>query len=295
MRDEVEPQRRRIARARGKMVIAPAAGGEALEFQMAVARKALRTLLMDVAAIVEDANSRELCAQGGAHLRAEALVHPLVVLQPVGRLFRIEPVRLHRRDTFGADAIGRQDDVEEDARRLVITEHLARLFEQFVAVRLVVETKRVPCGAELLAGGWVVTRAMELVCGAHHAPLGMDAGIALVPLHRDVDRALDVGGVQRPDHVAHEVGPRQLRVRRPHFGRVVGPAMVALGKDGDRVDGGILERRHEHLRIERSADARDVFRGMEIEMDLTEAQRLVGRGGHSYSLLPVRESAPAAN
>ena len=66
--DEVEAERCRIAGARGEMVVAPAAGRQAFELEVAIGREALRPLLMDVAAIVEDAEARELGAERGAHL-----------------------------------------------------------------------------------------------------------------------------------------------------------------------------------------------------------------------------------
>ena len=131
-------------------------------------------------------------------------------------------------------------------------------------------------------------RVLVAVGRADDAPLRMLAGGELVPLHRDVDRALDVGGAQRLDHVAQQVGPRQLRMRLADLGRVVRPAVVALGEDGDRVDVRPLQRRDEIVGIERRADRRDVLGGVEVEVDLAIAERLVGLGGHVYSLEPER-------
>ena len=69
MSDEVEAERCRVAGARGEVVVAPTAGRQAFELEVAIGREALRALLMDVAAIVEDAEPRELGAERGAHLR----------------------------------------------------------------------------------------------------------------------------------------------------------------------------------------------------------------------------------
>ena len=57
---------------------------------------------------------------------------------------------------------------------------------------------------------------------------------------------------------------------------------------------GRFQRPDEILGVERRADPRNVLRGVEIEVDLAVAQRLVG-SGHDYSLAPDRVSAPAAN
>ena len=88
------------------------------------------------------------------------------------------------------------------------------------------------------------------------------------------------------DHVAQQVGAREVGMRRAGLGRIVRPAVMALGEDGDRVDMRLLERRHEVVGIERRADAGDMLGGVEVEVDLAVAQRLVGRVGMIYSLAP---------
>src|SRR5689334_16620551 len=81
MGDEVEAKGRSIASARGEVVVAPAARGQALELEVGIGLEALGPLLMDVPAIVEDAGAGEFGAEGGAHFLAEALVDPFVVLE----------------------------------------------------------------------------------------------------------------------------------------------------------------------------------------------------------------------
>ena len=115
----VEAEEGRVAGARREVVVAPAAGRQAFDLEVRIGLEALRPLLMDVAAIVEDADAGKLGAERRAHLAAETLVDPFVVLEPVGRLLGIEAPLGHRGEAGGADAIGRQDDVEEQAGRVV--------------------------------------------------------------------------------------------------------------------------------------------------------------------------------
>ena len=233
------------------MVVAPAAGGQALEFEMGIVVEALRPLLMDVAAIVEDADAGKLLAKRVRCLLPELFVHRLVIGEPVDRILRVEAAGLHARDAGRADAVGRQHDVEEQARRIVALHDLARLIEHVAAVGLVVEADRVPAGAEILAARLVAgKRVLELVGGAHHPPFGMLARGQFVPLHRDIDRRLDVGRLQRGEHVAEQIGTGEMRMRLADLGRVVRPAVVALGEERDRIDLRRLERRDEIVRIE---------------------------------------------
>ena len=50
---------------------------------------------------------------------------------------------------------------------------------------------------------------------------------------------------------------------------------MALREDGDRVDVGLGEGAGEILRVEARADARNPLGGVEIEMDLAVAHKLV--------------------
>jgi hypothetical protein len=57
---------------------------------------------------------------------------------------------------------------------------------------------------------------------------------------------------------------------REFFGVKVKPAMMAARKTGDGVHPGFDQRFGEFLRVEIRSDARDLFAGMKVEMDLTE-------------------------
>ena len=74
---------------------------------------------------------------------------------------------------------------------------------------------------------------------------------------------------------------------------------MALGEDRDRIDMRRLQRVGEILGVEGGTDPRDMFRGVEVEMDLAVAERLRLQFGHdgpfgSHSLVPERVCAPAA-
>ncbi len=265
----------------------PSPRRQAFQLQVRIGREALGPLLMNMAAIVENAQAGKFDIEYGAHLGAEHLVDPLVLLQPMRCIFRVEPLLGHGVEAFLADAVRRQHDVEENARRRIAAGHFARHAQKFVAIRLVIEAERMPARLEL-AGIEPVGR------GRACAPFRMQPRIALVPLHGDVDGAFDIGGIERIDHFAQQIRPRQLRVRRADLGRIIGPAMVALGEDGDRVHMRRLEGAHEILCIEVRADGRDMLGGMKVEMDLAITQWLVGRR-HDYSLAPERVCEPAAN
>ena len=57
--------------------------------------------------------------------------------------------------------------------------------------------------------------------------------------------------------------------------RVIAPAVVPLGEDVDGVYAAELERRLPTLFVEQISDARDVFRRVEVEVNLAGWQRLV--------------------
>ena len=252
---------------------------------MGVVPEPRRSLLVDVPAIVEHAQARELLEQRGTDLAAELLVDGLVVLQAIGWFLRIEPVRLHPRDTGSADAIGRQDDVEEDALSLIGRGHLAGLVEHVLPVARVIEADGVPGGAQILAARRVGRqRMMVAVGGADGPPLRMFARSELIPLHRDVDRGFDIGGAERLDHVAQQIRARQMRVRLADLCRIVRPAVMALGEHGDRVDVRALQRRNKYVRIERRANPRNMLRGVKVEMYLAITKRFEGPSSHFIPL-----------
>lgn len=74
---------------------------------------------------------------------------------------------------------------------------------------------------------------------------------------------------------------RKMRMSLAYLGIVIGPAVMTLGKEVDRVHLGRPKRCHKPLGIELGSDIRYVLRGVKIDMDLAE-----GEGKHSRSQLP---------
>jgi hypothetical protein len=110
--------------------------------------------------------------------------------------------------------------------------------------------------------------------------LGMADGVLLGKSRRDVDLGaypqLFADGKLLVQEVTAEVGMGEI-----HLGGMVGPAVVALGEQGDGVDVTRLQGRLEVFAREAGADALDALGGVEIEVDLT-----VGKG-HNGKLLSV--------
>ena len=129
MSQEIHAERCRVAGAGRKVIVTPTAGRQAFELEMRIGGKALRALLVDMSAIVEDAEIGELLKQRLARFAAELFVDGLVVLQPVRRIFRIETLALHALDASRADTIRREDDIEEQTLRGVALRDFARLVE----------------------------------------------------------------------------------------------------------------------------------------------------------------------
>ena len=63
-----------------------------------------------------------------------------------------------------------------------------------------------------------------------------------------------------------------MRMSRTDFSIVVRPTVMALCKNIDRVHLGPLEHRHKPIGIEFGSHARNVFRGVKINVDLAELE-----------------------
>ena len=100
-------------------------------------------------------------------------------------------------------------------------------------------------------------------------PLGMAAGHFLIQPRGKVDGRFHPDLVGRLDLRAEKV-KMQVGVLLVGGGRVIGPSVMALGKNGYGIDVPQLQGPLELLLRERGADAGDLFAGVEIQMDLTE-------------------------
>jgi len=69
----------------------------------------------------------------------------------------------------------------------------------------------------------------------------------------------------------------------PDFRRMVAEAMMALRKESDRVHGSLFQRLLPALPVEFLPDPGDVWRGVEVEVDLAESERMFHSLGISRS------------
>ena len=143
-----------------------------------------------------------------------------------------------RGEAGGADAIGRQDDVEEQPGVSYVARDFARLFQQLVAVGFVVEAERVPGRAQLLGARRIAWAARAGSGCWRSSPATPDGGARCA--RPTAPRCRSGTRCRRPSAPStmspSRSGRARLRVRRADLGRVVRPAVMALGKDGDRVD-----------------------------------------------------------
>ena len=85
-------------------------------------------------------------------------------------------------------------------------------------------------------------------------------------IHRGGDPDLSGGVHLRPQEIE-----RESRMHPPDLGRVVGEAVVALGEKRDRIDVAQAKRLLEANLVEAGTDAADVWRCVEVQMDLPKA------------------------
>ncbi len=259
-------------RAEREVVVAPAARRERLELEVREERKeaARAELRSDVAAVVEDTHRRiELARGGGGALVVEAQRldgGAVDVLRPV----EPQSVLAHPALAPFAAAGLLADDVEEDA--VGVGEEPARLADLFAEVVQVgrAEAHRVEAG---LRGLRDPAEVLALV--VHRPPLGVLVRGDVVHARGKVDRRRDAD-LLRGVHLRAQEVEAQVRVHPPDGRRMVGPAVVALREERDRVDVAEAKRLLEARFVELRPDPVDVGRGVEIEVDLAEAEAVAG-------------------
>jgi hypothetical protein len=241
----------------------------------------------DVAVVVEDGHAGvALLARLGRHFQV-ALLGELGAFLAIAFVVRIKAVLSHDLEAPVAAAWALRDDVEEDA--VGVGEHFRRFLDlgaEVVDVRGV-EADLVEAGLERAddpAGIFSFRRDL--------APFGMGFYFLVVETGGEIDRDLYVdllAGV----HLGAQQIEIEVGVHRADLGGVIGHPVMALREAGDGIDVGVLERLLPVLFVEGGADALDVGRGVKIEVDLAEAEFLVGhgrRGEGSFSLVCTRIS-----
>ena len=131
---EIHPEIIGITRRRREMVITPAAGWQAFQFQMGKGLEALATKFGNVAGVVEDTRIRLDGMNKRRHFAAEFFQNLIVIEQSMGGIGRIPSASLQAIKAVAAHAIGWLQDVVEQARRIIGGKHLARLLLQFLHI-----------------------------------------------------------------------------------------------------------------------------------------------------------------
>ena len=182
------------------------------------------------------------------------------------------PPSLHPEKAARAGAVLLLDDVEEEPVDRDQLEELSQVRLEKVHVRRV----QADLPVEPRLEGW---RSLERAVGGHLAPPGLGVGGELVPLDGDVDRHPDVAPVAGLDLLLEEVAPEVgVAPLREGLRVVVDVAVMAPAEAGDGVDPGPLEGRGELLGVELGPHVGDQGAGVEVEVDLAEAQLEAGAG-----------------
>ena len=225
--EELGPQRIDIAGADRKMLVAPEGGRQRLDLKVA-------EIFQDVAAAaahmpeVEEERPLRIAPPCGLADALEKLdLRLLGEFEPVLRIGPVEPLRLHLRLRPGRRRDEREADVDEDS--VAIREevnHLVHLPAEIVEVGRV-EVEEGPTWPERLAA-----LTDKHAFRRDDAPAGMFARRKLIPAGGDIDRCVDPGLVQRVELRARQI-EIEVRMLLADLGRVIGPAVMALGEDRD--------------------------------------------------------------
>ena len=269
------PKRLDVAGAHRKVLVAPEGGRQRFDLEM---RKVFEDVAPAAAHVTEVEEERHLgvvLAHRAADPLEEGDLGRLGESDPVVRAGPVEALGLHLRLRPGAYRDEREADVDEDP--VGIGEELHRLLHLPAEIVEIGrgEVEKGPAGTERLAA-----LADQHALGRHHAPARMLARRELVPTGREVHRRVDAGLMERVDLRPQEI-EIEVRVLLADLGRVVRPAVMAFGEDGDRIDVGVCERPGEVAGVEAGADPGNAFGGMEVQVDLAIAHGdLVAVGTH---------------
>ena len=255
------------------MIVAPAAGGQALQLQMRVEIHDVAAAVRNVAGVVEDRRGVGILAHGFFDAAAVFGIDHLAVARNVGRIVGIQAQPEHGLDAAGAHAAAGRGNIQEHAAGMIALHDLFNLRAQLVQIgRVVAHQVIVRLGKR---------RRLNAV-GIHVQPFGMIEHFLLIEARGQIDRRVHADFAAGLELRAQQV-EREVRVHLIGRGGMIRPAVMALGKHGDGIDMAGLERTLELLLRERAADAGDLFRGVEIEVNLSHAHGnvplFVCRGG----------------
>ena len=227
---------------------------------------------------------------GGLDHAGEALHvgqrHLARVAVTVGGRTRVQPALGHAGQRPRRDARLIPAHVQEEAvHRGVAAQHLLDQLGQVVLVGAG-HVQDLPAGVERLGRlrgrvGWQALHPPAVRIDGQ--PLRMLVGRVLVHLRRQVDRRADAAPVQRIDLRAGQVQVgRQRGVAARVRGAEVGVAVVAESEHGHAVDARLGESLGEGVRVEVAGHVRDVWAGVEVQMDGSQGE-VEGAGRHELS------------
>ncbi len=112
---------------------------------------------------------------------------------------------------------------------------------------------------------------VSAVMGVAQEPFGMAAGFLFVQASRQIDGSVDADGMGGFNLCAEQV-KRQIWMALIGLGGVIGPAVMALGEDGNGVDVPAPELLLKLCGREVRAHMRNGFGRVEVQMHLTETK-----------------------
>ncbi len=270
----VTPQGTGVGGGAGEMVVAPAACGQRFQLKVALVLKGDVPPLEDgTAVVVDDGQTGDDPLHGLGHAGGVAVVDHTGVLPSVGVAVGVKSQHLHALDAIGTPTRRHANDVQE----------------QTVKAPLVVGQHFLDLGGELIQIGGTEAETVVAGVGVEIAPIsvfvmnevfGMAMGVLLGKACGDIDLGADAQLLANGQLLAQKITAK-VRMREVCLGGMIGPTVVALGKEGDGADVTDGQRLLKILAGEGGADAADVLAGVEVQMDLT-----VGKG-HGGSLLSV--------
>ena len=270
--EKVQPKVPAVGGRHRVVVVPPAAGRQAFEFEVAEMFQDFRVADRHVAAVVEHRHVGIEFPRRGGGADVIILQHLAGEGDPVRLLLRIEPGFQHPFHAVIAAALPLVDDVEKNAVR--IREQFDRLFDQAAQI---VEVRRVETELDETAG----ERFGPLPLVRILVPFRVQLRNPVVESGGHIDRHLDVDLLRRIHLLAQQV-ELQMRMHRPDFGRMVTPAVMTGGKAGDRIDVRFLQPLLPLFAVEFLSDAGDIRRSVKVKMNLTESQVM-----HTTSLVDL--------
>ena len=267
--EEVQPQIPRILGRHRKVVVSPASCRQRFQLQVAEVLEKIPAAPLNMARVVEDRHVGALAQGcGGRHLIV-SLQCGFDRLRAILLALGIQAICQHVIHAPSVANCPLRDDIQKNAIAIGKQLHnFADLLAQIVHV-----------GAEKIHR---VESRLQDTCRPplvfsiirYLPPLRMLVARQIIHTRRQINRSLDANFLAGIILGAQKI-ERQMRVHFPDFCRMVAPAVVALGKESDRVDPGIQKRLLPVCAIKVFPNIGNVRRCVVIEVDLAEWEQLM--------------------